>query len=382
MNRLFYVDMVPPEMESKKKGQVGLANLGNTCYLNSALQCLRHVPDLTVFFGKHSDSWIHQDEEKNSALCRAYKDLIAALWAGEGPSYLRPGVFLKSFRHSLKDTMFEHMIAPMPHDAHEAIMFLLDQLHEGMKRPLNINVVAEEGSPVYGALMAWKEKVAPEYSPIVDYFFGLMEISVTCQGCNHVSCRYEAFNMLTGDFPDMKHDATLEECIDKAFVSETIDEYECEKCSPAPRCSDHKDSTETVKGCEPCSSVEKPKRHPGIIQRRIWRLPQNLIVVAKRFSFQGGRMKKCQANLKAETVQKFEKWFAPASPESSHRADYALQSVVDHHGSGNGGHYTAQVKSPLTGLWDIYDDETVQQLRDGSRPQLGSMSYILFYRKV
>lgn len=188
--------------------------------------------------------------------------------------------------------------------------------------------------------------------------------------------------MLTGDFPDMKQDATLEECIDKAFESETIDEYECEKCSPAPRCADHKDSKETVKGCEACSSVPKAKRHPGIIERRIWRLPQNLIVVAKRFNFQRGRMQKCQANLKAEMVQKFEKWFAPASPESSHHADYALQSIVDHHGSGNGGHYTAQVKSPLTGLWSIYDDETVQQLRDGSSPHLGSMSYILFYRKI
>lgn len=364
-----------------KKGQVGLGNLGNTCYLNAALQCLRHVPDLTVFFSKHSDSWIHDDEEKNSALCHAYKDLIGALWAGEGPSYLRPGGFLKSFRESLRGTMFEHMIAPMPHDSHEAIMFLLDQLHEGMKRPLTINVMAAESDPVYGALMAWKEKVAPEYSPIVDYFFGLMEVSVTCQGCKFVSCRYEAFNMLTGEFPDPTKDTSLVECIDSAFQPESIDEYDCEKCCVKPLCTDHTAETKDS-DCEACSSLPKPQRHPGIIQRRIWRLPQNLIVVAKRFRFTSGRMTKCQANLQATTLQKFEKWFAPASPESSHHADYALQSIVDHHGSGHGGHYTAQVKSPLTGLWSIYDDESVQQLRDGSNPHLGSMSYILFYRKV
>ena len=352
-------------LDNPKKGQIGLANLGNTCYLNAILQCLRHVPDLTVFFHKHSESWIHEGTDKNATLCRAYKELIEGLWSGSPPGYLRPGGFLHYFRDALKGTMFEHMIIPQQHDGHEALMFLLDQLHEGMKRPLNINVMAAEDSPVYAALMAWKEQVAPQYSPIVDYFFGLMEVSVTCKGCGNVSCRYEPFNMLNVDFPNSK-DASLDECIDFTFEAESIDEYSCDTCSP-----------DTPKD----DSVPKPKRHPGVIQRRIWRLPQNLILVVKRFRFET-RMTKCNANFSAETTQKFEKWFAPTSPESSHHADYTLQSIVDHHGSGNGGHYTAQIKSPIDGLWNMYDDESVAKLRDGSQPHLGPMTYILFYRKV
>jgi ubiquitin carboxyl-terminal hydrolase 20/33 len=81
-------------------------------------------------------------------------------------------------------------------------------------------------------------------------------------------------------------------------------------------------------------------------------------------------------------VQKFSKWFAEKSPEASKRADYALQSVVDHHGSANGGHYVAQVKSPITGKWNVYDDENVTTIKDGSQVYLGQPSYILFYRKV
>jgi ubiquitin C-terminal hydrolase len=130
--------------------------------------------------------------------------------------------------------------------------------------------------------------------------------------------------------------------------------------------------------CDGCAAEKKP-RGPAVIQRRIWRLPQNLIVVLKRFNFNGT---KCHANFSADSVQKFTEWFAEASPESSRGADYTLQSIVDHHGTANGGHYTAQVKSPMTGAWMMYDDETATRIRDGEKCHLGPMNYVLFYRKA
>jgi ubiquitin carboxyl-terminal hydrolase 8 len=340
--------------EHPNKGRIGLANLGNTCYLNAVLQCLRHIPDLTVFFHKHSDTWIHEEKANDANLCRAYKELVCSIWSGVGPAYLKPAGFIHRFRSALKGTSVEHMIAPIPHDSHEALVFLLDQLHEGMKKPLDLNITADESAPVYKALMAWKEQVAPNYSPIVDYFFGLMEVSVTCEECKNVSCRYEPFNMLKVGFPNNKI-STLEECVDYEFKGETLDEYHCE-------------------GCE----ANKKPRGPAVIQRRIWRLPQNLIIVLKRFNYDGT---KCHAAFNAEPAQKFEKWFATLSPESSRTSDYTLQSIIDHHGNTNGGHYTAQIKSPITGIWNMYDDETVTVIRDGQGAHMGSMNYVLFYRK-
>ena len=337
------------------KGQLGLMNLGNTCYLNAVIQCLRHVADLTVFFHRHSDSWIHKTLAKDATLCIAYKDLILSLWSGTSPSKMRPAGFLHHFRATLRGTALEHMIAPAPHDSHEALVFLLDQLHEGMKRPLtNVTVSAKEGDPTFKALTYWKEHVAPEYSPIVDYFFGLMEVSVTCSLCKTVSCRYEPFNMLKVAFPNTK-DATLVECINHEFQGEPLDEYQCDACT-----------------------ANKKPRGPAIIQRKIWRLPRNLILVLKRFNPNGT---KCQANVSAEPVQTFTSWFAENSPESSRSADYTLHSIIDHHGVANGGHYTAQVKSPITDKWNVYDDESVMTMGDGSKSHFGSMTYILFYKR-
>jgi hypothetical protein len=353
MNYQFYelnVSIMDP-----KKGEIGLANLGNTCYLNAVLQCLRHVSDLTLFFHKHSDSWIHTDSSKQSQLCNAYKDLVHSLWSGTPPGFLRPAGFLHHFRNTLKNTAVEHMIQPYPHDSHEALVFLLDQLHEGMKKALKIQVMAQSNSSVYGALTAWKDQVAPQYSPIIDYFFGLMEVSVMCQRCRTVNKRYELFNMIKAGFPNFKA-ATLSECIEHDLETETIEDYQCDACK----------------------SHQIKELSSALISHRIWRLPHNLIVVVRRFNVNGT---KCHAHLDAEESQVFTKWFSPESPETSKTASYTLQSIVDHHGSANGGHYTAQVKSPFSHNWNQYDDESVRIIGNGSKPSIGNTTYILFYRR-
>ena len=66
----------------------GLANLGNTCYMNSALQCLIHVPDLSNHLLKHG-------YDGPCELTREYAKLLKELWRDKTSAYAIPRDFHK-----------------------------------------------------------------------------------------------------------------------------------------------------------------------------------------------------------------------------------------------------------------------------------------------
>uniref|UniRef100_A0A4W6BP36 Ubiquitin carboxyl-terminal hydrolase n=1 Tax=Lates calcarifer TaxID=8187 RepID=A0A4W6BP36_LATCA len=116
----------------------GMKNIGNSCYMNAALQALSNCPPLTQFFLDCS-GLVRTD--KKPALCKSYQKLISELWHKKRPSYVVP----TSLSHGIK------LVNPMfrgyaQQDTQEFLRCLMDQLHEELKEPLTECSMSGEGS--------------------------------------------------------------------------------------------------------------------------------------------------------------------------------------------------------------------------------------------
>ncbi|XP_061118948.1 ubiquitin carboxyl-terminal hydrolase 20 isoform X1 [Conger conger] len=114
--------------ELKPRGLTGMKNIGNSCYMNAALQALSNCPPLTQFF---LDCGGLVRTDKKPALCKSYQKLISELWHKKRPSYVVP----TSLSHGIK------LVNPMfrgyaQQDTQEFLRCLMDQLHEELKEPL------------------------------------------------------------------------------------------------------------------------------------------------------------------------------------------------------------------------------------------------------
>jgi ubiquitin C-terminal hydrolase len=342
--------------EEEPRGLLGLANLGNTCYMNSVLQALRNNKEWTLFCLKdHVKPFITEKDTQPKKILLAYIELLQSLWGGKGPGYVMPKGFFDKLKEVVQGGIYEDFIRRTPQDAHEFLVWLLDQMYMATQSEQKMTLVSEEKIEpmIRQALKGWIGAFEKQYSPLTDLVFGMYRIQYQCQSCKTIHTRWETFNTLKYT-PLAGQDGKpldLLECLKQEFQEESIDEYACDTCAPA--------------------------RAPAKKTVCIWRLPKCLILTAKRFSPTGHKIHTPVAEFMEPT--KFFGLFAPESHEPSKHIAYDLFATVDHHGSHFGGHYTAQAKSILTGKWGHYDDETHMPI---GAPSVGRTTYMMFLNQI
>lgn len=181
-----------------KHGLVGLKNLGNTCFMNSALHCLSHCEDLTKYFlTKKVFDEINRNNKLGTGgeVAKAYYELLQDLWQGNSP-YLGPTDFRQIFVRFVKQ-----FAGFSQHDSHEMLTFMLDTLHEDLNRVkqkpyVEMKEKTEKENDEEGSQRWWKNHVTRENSIIVDLFHGQYKSVITCPECSKISITYDPFMYL------------------------------------------------------------------------------------------------------------------------------------------------------------------------------------------
>ena len=186
-----------------REGVCGLKNLGNTCYMNSALQCLSNTPSLATYF--MSDEY---KEEINvdavlgtkGQVTEAFGNLIRRMW-DKTNRYCSPSSFRSTFAKYNRTFRGYNQ-----QDAHEFLSALLDNLNEDLnhvKEKPYIEAVSSDGNGDESEIAkeAWENQLKREDSVIVRDFYGQMRSESSCDSCGRKSVTFSSFNSLSLPLP-------------------------------------------------------------------------------------------------------------------------------------------------------------------------------------
>ncbi|KAL8539950.1 hypothetical protein ACS0TY_001525 [Phlomoides rotata] len=194
-------DGLKPLTRGDTGGLAGLQNLGNTCFMNSSLQCLVHTtPMVEYFLQDYSDEINRQNPlGMHGELAVAFGELLRKLWSS-GRTPVAPRAFKgKLARFAPQFSGYNQ------HDSQELLAFLLDGLHEDLNRvkqkPYFETKDYDSRPDEEVADEYWSYHKARNDSIIVDTCQGQYKSTLVCPACDKISITFDPFMYLSLPLP-------------------------------------------------------------------------------------------------------------------------------------------------------------------------------------
>ena len=335
--------------EYKDKGLTGLANIGNTCYLNSCMQVLSHTYELNDFLkGKSYKNKINRKPE--SVLLVEWDKLREMMW--DTNCTIAPHGFVQSV-HQVSILKNRDIFSGFnQNDIQEFLIFIIDCFHGALSREVDMHITGDvKNNTDRMAKMCYEmmdNMYTKEYSEILDIFYGIHISRISSLDGVILSDRPEPFSILSLPIPD-KNTLSLFDCMDEYCKQEDLfgeDAWMNDKTN------------------------EKEDVRRGII---FWSLPEVLIVDLKRWNERGDKNNK-MVDVPHSSVD-LTKYVHGYNKESY---VYDLFGVCNHSGVSAGGHYHAIIRN-ANGKWYNFNDTLVTEIPETEI--ISTYTYCFFYRK-
>jgi ubiquitin carboxyl-terminal hydrolase 8 len=336
-------------MERENKGLSGLANLGNTCFINSCMQVLSHTHELNVFL----DTGTYKRKLQNkcdSALLVEWDDLRKMLWKEN--CVVSPGKFIKTIQKISSIKKNDLFTGYAQNDLSEFLLFVIDCFHNSIAREIKMNISGQvENDTDKTAVKCFemiKNMYSKEYSEIWNIFYAVhVSEIVSIETGKQLSMTPEPFFMIDLPIPHDNKSPTLIDCFNLYVEGERM-------------------------VGENAWYNEETKQKVDVIKKiSFWSLPTVLVIDLKRFNSKNQKNQILvtfpldDLNLSDYVIGYKKKSYV-----------YELYGVCNHSGGVFGGHYTAFVKN-ANGKWYHFNDTSVSEVSN----IINTKAYCLFYRK-
>lgn len=341
-------------MKKKSQGYIGLANLGNTCFLNSCIQIIRHTYELSKILDSCKK---HKKNIEESVIMNEWNDLRKMMETTNG-GVISPNKFVHTIHQIARLKDRDIFTGYAQNDMSEFLLFFVDCLHNTISRSMQMrisgnieNLIDKIAVKSYEMLKSVYER---EYSEIMGLMYGVYVTTIR---------------------PLSNKDIIYSIHPEHFFILDLQLFYEKGVFSNIYQCFDHFVTSEIMQGDNAWRNDVTGQKEDVTKTIHFWSMPDILVITFKRFLPDGLRKIENLIDFPLEGLD-LSKYIVGYNPNSY---IYDLYGVCNHMGGTTGGHYTSYVKND-SNLWVHYNDSNIEQLQDTSHI-VSTSAYCLFYRK-